>query len=447
MFGKFSFAGGVHPPHNKAYTESSEIATLPPPEKLIIPLSQHIGAPAKVAVKRNDEVKVGQMIGEAGGFVSAPVHASVSGKVLSVGNFHHPLGGMVTSVEIENDGKDEPVTFATLDKPWNEAAPGELIQLVQKAGVVGMGGASFPTHVKLQPPSEKNIDTLIINGAECEPYLTADHRLLLELTQKVLDGILIIKKILNAQRVVIGIEDNKPDAIAAVEEEIGSGAYGAIELARLATKYPQGGEKQLIEAVAKRQVPAGGLPMDCGCVVQNVGTAYAVRDAVIAGRPLYERVLTVTGPAVRKPANLLVRIGTPISYILDFCEIDMLAARKVIMGGPMMGIAQSDLDAPVIKSTSGLLGLDTVEAAIRAYPCISCGNCVKACPVNLVPATLAKYIAKNNIDAAEEWNVLDCMECGSCSFVCPSKINLVHFIKLGKFHVLAARKKKAASTK
>lgn len=439
MSRRFSFKGGIHPPHNKSQTDSLSIEVFPAPSKVTIPLQQHIGAPSKPVVKRGDRVTIGQVIGEAGGFVSSPVHSSVSGTVLSIGSFPHPMGKQVIAVEIENDGADEHCTQMPFDKPWREAAPGELIQKIQAAGIVGMGGASFPAHVKLSPPSNKPIDTLIINGAECEPYLTADHRLMLERTEDFLTGVLILKKILGAKKCFIGIEENKPDAIKAVSDLLSGSQYKDLTLARLIAKYPQGGEKQLINAITGRSVPSGGLPMDSGCVVQNVGTAVAVRDTILKGIPLYERVVTVTGPTVRSPKNLLVRIGTPVRLLLEACDVDMNATRKVIMGGPMMGIAQSDLDVPVIKSTSGLLAYDKVEAAIREYPCINCGKCVSVCPIHLVPSRLAKFIERENIDEALEWNLMDCVECGSCSYVCPSKINLVHFMKLGKFHVQAKR--------
>lgn len=439
MSRRFTFKGGIHPPHKKAQTSGLSIEVFPAPGKVIIPLQQHIGAPAKPVVKRGDRVSIGQLIGEAGGFVSAPVHSSVSGTVLSVGLFPHPMGKQVIGVEIENDGTEEKQMLCPLDKPWREAAQGELIQKVQSAGIVGMGGASFPTHVKLSPPSNKPIDVLIINGAECEPYLTADHRLMLERTEDFLTGVLILKKILGAKKCFIGIEENKPDAIKLIDKQLSDSLYIDVTLARLKVKYPQGGEKQLINAITGRQVPSGGLPMDAGCVVHNVSTALAVRDAILGGIPLYERVVTVTGPKVRKPKNLLVRIGTPIRLLLEVCEVDPKSTRKVIMGGPMMGIAQSDLDAPVIKSTSGLLVYHKVQPALREYPCINCGQCVAACPIHLVPSRLAKFIEKECIDEAVQWNVMDCMECGSCTYVCPSKINLVHFMKLGKFHVQAKR--------
>jgi electron transport complex protein RnfC len=445
LFRKLSFKGGVHPPCNKNLTEALPIEVLPPPEKVIIPLSMHIGAPAKIAVKRGDSVKIGQIIGESGGFVSTPVHASVSGEVSSVGPFPHPLGKHMTAVEIANDRKDEFARLEPLDKSWREAAPGEIIQKIASCGIVGMGGASFPTHVKLSPPSEKKIDTLIINGAECEPCLTSDYRLILEKTNDMLSGMLILKKTLGAQSSFIGIEDNKPDAIEAVKNALADARFDGVRLVKLKTKYPQGGEKQLINALTKREVPSGGLPMDIGCVVQNVGTSYAVWDAVCNGTPLYQRVVTVTGAGINKPANLLVRIGTPIRHVLDHCSADLSQSKKIIMGGPMMGITLSELDAPVIKATSGLIATGDTQPGVRAHECIHCGHCVKACPIHLVPSLLAKYVNKGFYAEADEWNILDCIECGSCAYICPSKINLVQYMKLGKYHVTEIRK--AAETK
>ncbi|MFP4013420.1 MAG: electron transport complex subunit RsxC [Chitinispirillaceae bacterium] len=439
MFKKFSFKGGVHPSHGKSQTEHLAIENFPAPPKVVIPVSQHIGAPAKPLVKRGDRVVIGQPIAEPGGFVSSTIHSSVAGKVISVAPFPHPLGKQVMAVEIENDGSEEKAEFAPFDKPWREAAPGELVQKIASSGIVGMGGASFPTQVKLSPPSNKPIDTLIINGAECEPYLTADHRLMLERTEDLLTGMLILKKILGAKKCFIGIEDNKTDAIEAVTGKLEDPKFKDMTLAVLKAKYPQGGEKQLINAITKRQVPSAGLPMDVGCVVQNVGTSLAIYDSIFSGIPLYERVVTVTGPAVRSPKNLLVRIGTPMRALLEACDTDFSKIKKLIMGGPMMGLAQSELDVPVIKSTSGILAYDKITPAVREYPCINCGMCVRACPIRLVPSRLAKLVEKEKSDEAVEWNMMDCVECGSCAFVCPSKINIVQFVKLGKYTVQAKR--------
>jgi Na+-translocating ferredoxin:NAD+ oxidoreductase subunit C len=439
LFGVRSFAGGVHPPHSKHATEHLAIEPLAAPAKVVIPLSQHIGAPARAVVKAGDEVRVGQLLGEPGGFVSAPVHCSVAGKVLSVVPFAHPLGRQVMAVEVENNGTDEAVEMTPPVAEWRTADAKALMAAVQAAGVVGMGGASFPTHVKLSPPEGKTIDTLIINGAECEPYLTADHRLLLERTAEVLEGALILKRILGAQHLYLAIEVNKPDAVSAMSKAVHEQGKHEAHVVRLRTKYPQGGEKQLINAVTGRQVPTGGLPMDCGCVVQNVGTALAVREAVVSGKPLYERVVTVTGPTVAQPRNFLVRIGTPLRALLEACKVDMGRTCKVVMGGPMMGLAQQELDAPVIKSTSGLLALDRTTPAEREYDCIWCGNCHRVCPIHLIPSLFARASSRQRYEDAEKWGVMDCMECGSCAFACPASINLVHHIKLDKFHVQALR--------
>lgn len=437
----------MHPPHSKKRTEKLPIEPFPAPEKLVIPLSQHIGAPAKPVVKRGDLVRIGQVLGDAGGFVSAPVHSSVSGKVLSVGPFPHPMGKLVTSIEIENDGNDEKVPFEPISGEWRDAAPQELVQKIQAAGIVGMGGAGFPTHVKLSPPSNKPIDALIVNGAECEPYLTADHRTMLERIDDFLSGVLMLKKILGTKTACIGIEENKPDAINLISDKLSNAAFKELTLCVLVAKYPQGGEKQLIKAVTGREVPSAGLPMDVGCVVQNIGTAVAIHDAITGGIPVYERVLTVTGTGVSTPKNVLARIGTPVALLFEACGIDHKVVKKIIMGGPMMGLALSNVQVPVIKTTSGLLAFDSTTPALRSYACINCGHCIHACPINLIPSRIAKFIEKEDYEGAEAWNVMDCMECGSCAYICPAKINLVHQMKLGKYHVQAMRREAQAARK
>jgi electron transport complex protein RnfC len=416
----------------------------PAPPIVVIPLSQHIGAPARAIVGKGDRVLVGMAIGEASGHVSAAIHSSVSGTVRAVKPFAHPSGHLTEAVEIENDGTDETVEFEPIGASWREAAQGELVRKIAASGIVGLGGASFPTHVKLSPPTNKPIDTLIINGAECEPYLTDDHRIMVERTEDVINGALMLKKILGAAEAYIGIEDNKQDAINAVYDRVVTSKFDGLKLTVLKSKYPQGGEKQIIDAITKRKVPTGGLPMDIGCVVQNVGTALAVFEAIMHGIPLYQRVVTVVGDGVRSPKNLLVRIGTPARTLLEACNADLTDAKKVIMGGPMMGLALPDLDAPVIKSTSGILVLNQTTEPVRKYPCINCGICMDACPIRLVPSRLAKFVEKNNIEDAISWNLMDCMECGSCAYVCPAKINLVQFYKLGKIRV---REKRAAEKK
>jgi len=437
---KFTFRGGVHPPHFKLQTEHSRTEEFPAPEVAVIPLSQHLGAPAKVLVEKGERVLVGQAIGEPGGNVSAAVHASIAGTVLAVRPFAHPSGRLVNAVQIENDGTDEAVPFEPVDGSWREAARGELVNKIAECGIVGMGGAGFPAHVKLSPPSRKPIDTLIINGTECEPYLTNDHRVMIERAEDILTGAQVIKKILGVKDVFFAIEDNKTEAINVVGNKTAGSRFNDITVATLKTKYPQGGEKVLITALTGRQVPAsGGLPMDVGCVVQNVSTVLAVFEAVTLGAPLYRRVVTVTGAGVRSPKNLIVRIGTPAKALLDACGVDVKNAKKIVMGGPMMGTALSDLDVPVTKLTSSLLALSESTVAVRKYPCINCGVCVRVCPLRLIPSRMAKFVEKENIDDAVKWNLMECTECGTCAYACPAKINLVQFFKMGKNKVLAKR--------
>lgn len=439
MLKKYTFKGGVHPNHCKEQTAHLRVEDFPAPAVAVIPLSQHSGAPAKPLVSKGDRVLIGQLIGEAAGPVSAAIHSSVSGTVLSVKPFPHPLGRLVNAVEIESDGADEVMEYAPIGARWTETAPGELLQEIAAAGIVGMGGAAFPTHVKLSPPAHKPIDTLIINGAECEPYLTDDHRIMVERPDDILTGALIMKKILGAKTVVVGIEDNKPDAIKAISDRAATSMFSGITVMTLKSKYPQGGEKSLITAITKRKVPSCGLPMDVGCVVQNVGTALAVCEAIMEAKPLYKRVVSVVGAGVKSPKNLLTRVGTPVKTLLEACGANLSAAKKVIMGGPMMGAALSDTDVPIIKSTSAILVLDQITDSVRRHPCINCGLCVRVCPMRLVPSRIAKFIEKGNLDDAVKWNLMDCMECGSCTFACPAKVNLVQYFRLGRTKVKIAR--------
>ncbi len=443
MSNKFTFSGGIHPAHGKRQTASAALENYPLPEKVIIPMAMHIGAPAKVIVKQGDTVAAGDTIGESAGFVSVPVFASIAGTVTAICETPHPMGQNVVAVEITNDGSNRSKEYTPIEN-WKNVATSDLIERIKSAGVVGRGGASFPTHVKLSPPPEKNIDTLIVNGAECEPYLTADHRLMLERTKQFLTGAMIVQHILGIKKCYIGIEKNKPDAISAVKKCIKELGYPLV-VAPLETKYPQGGEKQLINAITKREVPSGKLPMDVGCVVTNVGTTLSIYKAVVFGTPLYRRVVTVTGSLVGKPGNLIVPVGTSVREVLEYCQTDMSSVKKVLMGGPMMGTALSSLDTPVIKATSGLLVLDSVTPGEQEYNCINCGACVHACPMHLIPSHYSKLVKRNKFEECEQRNILDCMECGSCAFTCPSKINLVHHIRLGKNRIIAA--KKAQSSK
>ncbi len=438
-----TFTGGVHPHEGKRATETKPISEIPAPELVIIPLSQHTGAPAKPVVKPGDEVRIGTKLAEADGFISVPAHSSVSGKVKAIADYPHPLGRRLPAVAIENDGKDQWVDLAGW-RDLTDGAPQVVRDAVKEAGIVGLGGAAFPTHVKLSPPEGKNIDTVILNGAECEPYLTADHRLMLEYPEEILAGFRVIMKVVEARRAFVGIERNKPDAIRLLTEKALS--REGVEVAPLKVKYPQGAEKQLIKAITGREVPCGGLPMDVGCLVQNVGTALAMFEALKFGRPLVSRVLTLSGSAAKNPGNFKVRIGTPFSHIIAYAGGAGEECRKIIMGGPMMGIAQHTVEVPVVKGTSGILLLGESEV-IRAEPgpCLRCGRCVDHCPMRLVPNEIARMVEKGKLERAEEYGVFDCMECGVCAYVCPSKIKHVHLMKQGKAEILARRRKQKGS--
>ncbi|MCP4751347.1 MAG: electron transport complex subunit RsxC [Proteobacteria bacterium] len=437
-----SFRHGVHPSEHKNYSSSKPIEELPLPDEVFIPLQQHLGRPCSPLVNKKDEVKTGQIIGKAEGFISSPVHASVTGKVKAVGLFTNSMGGRVPMVHIQRDGDDQ---WEYLPKPddWRAATPDELSALVFDAGIVGMGGAAFPTHVKLKASPEKPIDSFILNGCECEPYLTCDHRMMLEKTDGILLGMAIMVKMLGVKDAYIGIENNKPDAIAAMRDRISAGGYD-FKVVPLKVKYPQGAEKMLIKAILKRNVPAGGLPGDVGVIVQNVGTAFAVMEAVTEGKPLVSRVVAVTGDAVRSPKNVQARIGSTIKNAVDFCGgIDENTAQ-VIMGGPMMGFSQSDLAVPMVKATSGIVCTSEVkEWKQKTYPCIRCNSCVTACPVFLLPNRLSRLSETEIYDEAERFGILNCIECGSCVYVCPSHIPVLQWLRIGKFRVNEQKRKAA----
>ncbi len=432
-----TFRHGIHPPEYKAPTAAKPIEVMPPPEKVSIPLLQHFGSPAKPLVKKGEEVLLGQKIGESTSLFSANVHASVSGKVLSVDGVFHPLGKPVPAVTITNDGEDRPVLVTREPTDPFSLAPEMIRQIVREAGIVGLGGAAFPTAVKLSPPKDKPIDTVIINGCECEPVLTADHRVMLEYTEDILNGAELVRKATGAERTIIGIEDNKIDAMKAFLEVMDN---GSAEIVLLKTKYPQGAEKNLIYALLGREVPRGGLPFDVGVVVQNVGTAKAIWDAVSVGKPLYERALTAAGEGVHEPKNLMVRIGTSFQDVLDFCGGIEDNTNVLIMGGPMMGLSQWSLEVPVVKGTSGLLAWKTAVLP-REHNCIRCSRCVDHCPMQLVPTQLMKYVKHEFLVNAENWGILDCVECGSCQYICPAAIPLVHWIRLGKNQLMELKRK------
>lgn len=442
-----TFPGGVHPADMKELAKAAAIEALPAPEEVVVPLVQHIGAPATPAVKAGDEVRIGTLIGRAGGYVSAAVHSTVSGKVKGIEKTLHPLGRTVPAVRIANDGKDTPEAgIGEENGNWRALGGKEIVQKVQSAGIVGMGGATFPTHVKLSPPENKPIDTVVLNGAECEPYLTCDYRLLLERTADVIEGFDLIRRALarngGLPAGIIAIEANKPDAFRGIREALSG--HDGVEARLVPVKYPQGAEKQLIKTLLGREVPPQserGLPMDVGVVVHNVGTAVAIYEAVRYNRPLYQRVVTVSGDAVERPGNLLVRIGSSAGHVLAARGLKN-TARRIINGGPMMGITLGALSTPVNKGTSGLLAFETGEDwSVR--PCISCGRCVRYCPMRLVPSKFGTLGDAGRYEETENWHVIDCIECGVCAYVCPSRRPLVQHVKVGKGVVTAMLRARA----
>ncbi len=424
----------MHPPEHKL-SSGQAIEELPPPEVVVIPVSQHLGAPSSVVVNRGDQVKIGQLLAKAEGFVSTNIHSSVSGTVLKVDQFMDSSGYRRMAVQIQVDGDlwMEDID-RTDDLVRNTVLPAEDIRKkILEAGIVGMGGATFPTHVKLMVPKGKTAEYLIINGVECEPYLTADHALMMERTDEVFAGIQVLMKGLGVDKAIVGIENNKPDAI----EKMRSVARGSqVSVQGLRVKYPQGGEKQLVQALLKREVPSGGLPIDVGVVVFNVGTALAAYEAVNKNRPLIDRVVTVTGKSLKKPSNFRVRIGTPVSYLVEKAGGIPGDTAKVINGGPMMGKALPTLDVPVVKGSSGILLIPENEARRKeVLPCIRCTKCVGVCPMGLEPYLLMTLSEKGMFERMESDRVLDCIECGSCSYTCPSSRPLLDYIRLGKGEV------------
>lgn len=435
-----TFRGGIHPPHNKKQTEYKAIETANQPDLVYIPLSQHIGAPCTALVNKGDVVKRGQKIGEATGFVSSPVHSSVSGTVKGIVPRLVPGGQKVLCVEIENDKKDELYEHLPSYPGLEKMTPAELLDMVKEAGIVGMGGATFPTHVKLSPPPDKKIDVIILNGAECEPYLTADHRLMLERSEDIVLGLKVLMKILGVSNSYIGIEDNKMDCVEKMKEAC-SDAKG-IEVVAFQTKYPQGAEKQLIFACTKREVPSGGLPADIGAVVCNVATAAQIATTLKTGLPLIERVCTVTGSCVSEPKNLWIKTGTLYSDIVEQCGGLSTPARKIVSGGPMMGIAQPTLDVPATKGSSGILCLSAGEVNTPdASNCIRCAKCISICPAKIQPMYISAFSLKMDFAKSEEYKALDCIECGSCSFVCPARRPLLQSIRVAKREIMANRRK------
>ena len=420
-----TFKGGVHPKDGKDLSKSKPIKELLPEGDLVFPLSQHIGAPATPIVAVGDAVLKGQKIAEAGGFVSSPIYSSVSGTVKAIEPRRVTVGDMVNSIIIESDGEFNEVTYEETEdvtKLSNE----EIIGKIKEAGVVGMGGAGFPTCVKLKPA--KPVDTILLNGCECEPYLTADHKVLLEFADDIIFGLKAILKTTGAEKGIIVIEDNKQDAIELMQEKVAD--IGNMEVFVARTKYPQGAEKTLIKRVMDRKVPSGGLPADVGVIVDNISTVKAISDAIQKGMPLIERVATVTGEKIKNPGNFIIKIGTSVKELIDYCggftDDDVL----VKMGGPMMGFPLNTLEVPMMKGSNGIIAIDTDET--KEQPCIKCGRCVDVCPMELSPLYFVKYAKEENWQGMKDMNVMDCVECRCCQYICSSKIPIINSIKAGK---------------
>ena len=420
------YYGGVHPSERKEFTEHLPLKKFPDPEVVVIPLSMHAGAPAEPIVQVGDTVKVGQKIGEAAAFISSPVHSSVSGTVTAIETRRHATRGECLSVVIQSDGKNTLHESVQPHKALEDLTPDEIVDIVREAGIVGMGGAGFPTAVKLKPA--KPVDTVLLNGCECEPLLTADHRVLLEYADDVIYGLKAMIKTVGAEKGIIVIEDNKQDAIELMEDK--TAGCENIEVVAAKTKYPQGAEKMLIKRVLKRQVPSGGLPADVGCVVANVSTTKAISDAIQKGMPLIERVVTMTGERLKNPGNYIVKIGTSTKELIDYCGGITGGDVTIKAGGPMMGFDLSDPDVPIMKGSNGIIAVDTDHTAEQ--PCIKCGRCVDVCPMELSPLYFSKYADEENWQGMKEKNVMDCIECRSCEYICSSKIPLVTKIKAGK---------------
>ena len=438
--GALTFKRGIHPSHSKDFTEKKPIKIYMPQGDLVFPMLQHIGAPCKPLVKKGDKVLVGQKIGEPQGFVSSPIHATVSGTVKAIQDVLHPNGSKVQGIVIENDGEYTEIDTMVGRNDYKNLSREEIISIIKEAGIVGMGGATFPTFIKLSPPPEKKIDHIIVNGAECEPYLTSDHRIMLEETDRVVKGLQIILHLFPDAKGFIGIEDNKPDAIKAMQEA--TKGIDNITVAPLKTKYPQGAEKQLIYSITKREVVAGGLPADVGCIVQNIDTVVAIHRAVLRGRPLMRRIVTVSGGAIKEPQNFKVRIGTSYRELIEAAGGFKEEPAKVISGGPMMGMALFSLDVPIIKGSSSILCLTKKEAIQREESnCIRCGKCVSICPMNLLPYKLNLLAINNEDDLFVKNKGMNCIECGACSYVCPSNRHLTHSIRTTKRTIMAKKKK------
>ncbi len=437
---RFSFMGGIHPNDGKKLTMDKEVTEYFPKGEMVYPLNQHIGAPAKPVVKKGDRVVAGQLIAEAGGFVSANIHSAASGTVKAIEQRLTPAGGKCESIVIENDQEFEEVDFSKKIRDLETLYREDVIDIIKDAGIVGMGGAGFPTHVKLSPKNEADIDTIIVNGAECEPYLTSDYRRMIEEPEKIIVGLKIIINLFDHATGIIAIEDNKPEAYKKLKELTKD--EEEIEVIKLKTKYPQGAERQLIYASTGRYVNSKMLPADAGCIVQNVDTVISVYEAIIEGRPLISRVVTITGDCIKEPQNFIVRLGTNIKELIDAAGGFSKDPAKIICGGPMMGRAMYSLEAPVTKGTSAILCLSR-DAVAESEPsnCIKCGKCVSVCPGRVNPSLLADLAEARDIENFLKNDGMECCECGCCSFVCPAKRHLTQTIAGTRKNVLAKRKR------
>ncbi|MCL2599761.1 MAG: electron transport complex subunit RsxC [Treponema sp.] len=439
----FTFKRGIHPNEQKEFTENIPIKILYPETRseMIYPLSQHLGAPCKPLVEVGQDVLLGEKIADNDAFICAPIHSSVSGKVKEIRPHLTVSGTIVDSIIIENDGKFTEHETLKSHLDYETISRDEILREIREAGIVGLGGAGFPTHAKLSPPPDKKIDTVLINGCECEPYLTTDNRVMIEESDRLVNGTQIIMKLIPDARIVIAIEDNKPEAIAAVRKSCEN--VPNVDVAVVKTKYPQGSEKQLINAITKREVPSGGLPLDVGCIVNNVDTVIAIHRTFVRGRPLMRKVVTLTGGAIRNPGNYKIRLGTKVSDVIEMIGGFCCSPTKVVVGGPMMGVAIFDIDVPVVKTTSGILFLTEDEARIPPeVSCIRCGQCVEHCPSGLIPIELNTDVLRENSEAFLKHNGLDCIECGSCSYICPAKRRLSQSIRTTRRVELAKLKKK-----
>ena len=436
--------GGVHPPGKKSLAKDSPLQNAVIPSVCVVPLQQHIGSPSQSTVNPGDEVHEGMMIGKSTGFVSVAIHSPIPGTVTDIRRMYLPSGVQSDSIVIELKGEFSRMGGKERNTKWQEQSAGELMKLLPEMGIVGMGGATFPTHVKFSVPKGSSVEYFVVNGVECEPYLSADHRLMLEKTKEIFEGIRIIRKILSPEHIVVAIEANKPDALEAMSRQAGECDFD-VAVTALKVKYPQGDEKQVLKALIGREVPSGGLPIDIGAVVSNVGTVNAIYEAIVLGKPLIERALTVSGGAIHNPGNYKARIGTPVRQLIEECGGFKKNPEKLVMGGPMMGFPILDLDTPVTKGTSGILALTSAEVqSSKSTSCLSCGNCIDVCPLGLTPSRLFKLVDHLEYDRASAEGLMDCKECGCCSYACPAHIPLVQGMRLGKRILIKNRKKVSA---